>query len=91
MNAANDSFQRANDCFRRAAHLRWHRHQSKLHILRLQLGFSEVTPSRPAACRGCVHYHGIAYGQTRDSRTLLICGIHPYGWHGHICPDWQSD
>ncbi|HEY9818485.1 MAG TPA: hypothetical protein V6D20_22140 [Candidatus Obscuribacterales bacterium] len=91
MNTAYDSFQKANDCFRRSAHQRWHRHQSQLHILRSQLGFSEVASSRPSVCRGCAHYHGVAYGQARDSRTLLICGFHPYGWQGQTCPDWQPD
>ncbi|MBW4519526.1 MAG: hypothetical protein KME16_07470 [Scytolyngbya sp. HA4215-MV1] len=37
------------------------------------------------ACVGCQHYHGQAYGG-----TLLVCGMHPYGWQEEQCPDWQS-
>jgi hypothetical protein len=37
------------------------------------------------ACVGCHHYHGHVYGG-----TPLICGMHPYGWDGDTCPDWES-
>jgi hypothetical protein len=37
------------------------------------------------ACVGCRHYHGQAYGG-----TMLVCGMHPYGWEEEKCPDWQS-
>ncbi|UBF25759.1 hypothetical protein K9N68_30120 [Kovacikia minuta CCNUW1] len=37
------------------------------------------------ACVGCRHYHGQSYGG-----TMLVCGMHPYGWEGEKCPDWQS-
>jgi hypothetical protein len=37
------------------------------------------------ACVGCRNYHGQAYGG-----TLLVCGMHPYGWEGEKCPDWES-
>ncbi|ACK71797.1 hypothetical protein PCC7424_3402 [Gloeothece citriformis PCC 7424] len=70
---------------------RWHRHQSKCQILRSQLGFNQVVSSRPAVCQGCSHYHGKAYGQSRTTRTRLICGFHPYGWTANDnCPDWQE-
>ncbi len=39
---------------------------------------------RPA-CVGCRHYHGQVYGG-----TMLVCGMHPYGWESDKCPDWQS-
>ena len=39
---------------------------------------------RPA-CVGCRHYHGQTYGG-----TMLVCGMHPYGWESDKCPDWQS-
>ncbi len=39
---------------------------------------------RPA-CVGCRHYHGQVYGG-----TMLVCGMHPYGWETDKCPDWQS-
>ncbi|HIK56216.1 MAG TPA: hypothetical protein IGS37_13770 [Synechococcales cyanobacterium M55_K2018_004] len=83
-------YTRANDCFRKAAHARWHRNQSKLHILRSQLGFTDAPQTRPRVCEGCIHYHGIAYGYGSD-RSLLICGFHPFGWQGEVCPDWQCD
>jgi hypothetical protein len=37
------------------------------------------------ACVGCRHYHGQIYGE-----TLLVCGMHPYGWDGETCPDHES-
>lgn len=37
------------------------------------------------ACMGCRHYHGHVYGG-----QLLVCGMHPYGWEGDRCPDWQE-
>ena len=36
-------------------------------------------------CVGCRHYHGQTYGG-----TMLVCGMHPYGWESDKCPDWQS-
>lgn len=86
----DDPFSIANTCFRRADHARWHRHLSKRHILRSQLGFGDVAPSRPKACHGCHHYHGIAYGYSKETRSVLVCAFHPYGWHEDSCPDWQE-
>ena len=37
------------------------------------------------ACIGCRHYHGRIYGG-----NLLVCGMHPYGWDGESCPDWEE-
>lgn len=36
-------------------------------------------------CVGCRNYHGQEYGG-----NLLVCGMHPYGWEGETCPDWES-
>ncbi len=36
-------------------------------------------------CAGCRHYHGQMYGG-----NILVCGMHPYGWEGEQCPDWES-
>lgn len=90
MSTSHRSFQIANACFRKADHARWHRQQSKRHILRSQLGFTETPSTRPEACQGCAHYHGIAYGYG-EHRSLLICGFHPSGWLGDVCPDWQAN
>lgn len=88
MSAPQYPFGMVNYLFRKADYTRWHRSESKRHILRSQLGFVDVTPSRPQACKGCTHYHGVAYGTTPETRALLICGYHPYGWHGEsACPD----
>ncbi|MEP0889337.1 MULTISPECIES: hypothetical protein [unclassified Leptolyngbya] len=88
MNASRRAgFQMANDCFRKAAHARWHRQQSKLHILRSQLGFREAENTRPLVCQDCIHYHGIAYG-CGENRAMLICGFYPLGWDGDLCPEW---
>ncbi len=37
------------------------------------------------ACINCRHFHGRIYGG-----TPLICGMHPYGWEGERCPDWEK-
>lgn len=91
MDASHDPYNRANYSFRKADYAQWHRMQSKQHILRSQLGFINPTQTRPKVCEGCTHYHGMAYGYTRVTRTMLICGFHPYGWQGEdSCPDWQG-
>ncbi|MDY6784135.1 MAG: hypothetical protein SW833_16580 [Cyanobacteriota bacterium] len=46
----------------------------------------DATHDRNPACMGCRHYHGRAY-----SGNLLVCGMHPYGWDGRHCPDWEGD
>ena len=46
----------------------------------------EPTPEKHAACVGCRHYHGQAYGG-----NLFICAMHPYGWDTDSCPDWESN
>lgn len=45
----------------------------------------EPTPEEHSACIGCHHYHGQVYGG-----NLLVCGMHPYGWEGENCPDWEQ-
>lgn len=45
----------------------------------------EPSPQQHPACVGCRHYHGQVY-----SGNLLVCGMHPYGWEGENCPDWQG-
>jgi hypothetical protein len=91
MNVAQYPLGKIHYFFRKADHARWQRMQSKRHILRSQLGFTDHTSSRPQTCQGCIHYHGVAYGYTQEARTTLICGFHPYGWQGgQDCPDWQG-
>jgi len=91
MNAASSPFGQIHYFLRKADYTRWHRQQSKRQILRSQLGFTDATPSRPKSCQGCVNYHGVAYGYSRDTRTALICGFHPFGWQDkNPCPDWQG-
>ncbi|HEY9907788.1 MAG TPA: hypothetical protein V6D18_09265 [Thermosynechococcaceae cyanobacterium] len=80
-------FGRIHYFFRKADYAQWHRQESKRHILRAQLGFTDAPSSRPKSCRGCVHYHGLSYGRGSD-RSSLICGFHPYGWQSDACPDW---
>jgi hypothetical protein len=82
---------RAVERGRRRSYQRWHRLQSKLQILRSQMGFARPVPTRPLPCQGCRHYHGAAYGTQRDRRIALICAIHPYGWRNTpVCPDWSD-
>lgn len=45
----------------------------------------EPTLEKYPACMGCSQYHGQVYGG-----NLLVCGMHPYGWDGESCPDWQQ-
>lgn len=88
---ADTAFHRANDCLRRRRHQQWLRSQRKIQILRSQVGFSEVTHSRPLPCQGCTNYHGLSYGTTSEQRTPLICAIHPQGWRELTpCPDHHS-
>jgi hypothetical protein len=88
MDAVPRPVRKIDYLLRRADYVSWHRQQSNQQILRSQQGFSGVSSSCPRVCQGCIHYHGIAYG--RSTRTLLICGYHPYGWRGDRCPDWYS-
>lgn len=90
MDNTPDPFWKANYLLRKADYDRWHRQQSKQYILRSQLGFTDLTSSRPKVCQGCEHYHGIAYGYRQETRTILVCGFHPYGWQGEVCPDWKD-
>lgn len=46
----------------------------------------EPTPEKHPACVGCHQYHGQVYGG-----NLLVCGMHPYGWEGESCPDWEQE
>jgi len=67
-------------------------YQSQCKVLRNQLGFNQQEkPSRPITCQGCLYYHGKAYGQNRENRTILVCAFHPYGWTTtNTCPDWKG-
>jgi hypothetical protein len=50
-------------------------------------GTPRIEPSSNfhGACIGCKYYHGHVYG-----RNLLVCGMHPYGWHDDNCPDFAD-
>lgn len=86
------TFTTANLLRHKAIYRAWHRYQQRCQILRAQLGFDKTPVSRPDTCIGCTNYHGRAYGQTRTTRTLLICGFHPYGWsQDPPCPDWRKE
>jgi|GEM_PF-2410027 len=39
----------------------------------------------PTPCRGCRYFHGISY-----NGVTLNCAVHPDGWEGAQCPDWQG-
>ena len=41
----------------------------------------EILPN----CRTCEYHHGQIYGGVE-----LVCGIHPYGYSGDSCPDYQA-
>lgn len=45
----------------------------------------EPEPVKHPACVGCQHYHGQAYGG-----HVFVCAMHPYGWDGEQCPDWET-
>ncbi|MFE4107394.1 hypothetical protein [Almyronema epifaneia] len=87
---ADEVFSKANYLLRKKRYAQWHRLQSKLQILRSQVGFTESGSSRPKACLGCLNYHGVSYGTSKESRHLLVCAMHPYGWQSPSpCPDRQ--
>ncbi|MBW4580658.1 MAG: hypothetical protein KME42_13925 [Tildeniella nuda ZEHNDER 1965/U140] len=44
-----------------------------------------LTPPRRSTCVGCRFYHGEVHRGTQ-----LICAVHPKGWQGDVCPDWDS-
>ena len=46
------------------------------------------TPSAKShpACINCANYHGQAY-----NGNLLVCAMHPNGYEGNSCPDWEKD
>jgi hypothetical protein len=46
----------------------------------------DATHEKNAACVGCKHYHGYAYGG-----NLLVCGMHPSGVEDATCPDWEKE
>ncbi|WP_019504618.1 hypothetical protein [Pleurocapsa sp. PCC 7319] len=53
--------------------------------------FTNVSYHHPSAtshpaCINCANYHGRSY-----NGNLLVCGMHPEGWHGTNCPDWEKD
>ena len=88
MTAASDPLWLMDDLRRRADYVNWQRQQRQQHILRSQLGFPPVVaPVPPNPCHSCAHYHGVAYGHHRSTRTVLVCGFHPSGWVGEDCPD----
>lgn len=43
----------------------------------------------PTACVRCQNYHGITY-HGEQGANRLICGMHPTGSMGDVCPDWES-
>ena len=91
MSASEETFYQANYLFIKRDYMRWRRLQSKLHILRSQVGFTDTTCLCPKACQGCTNFHGLSYGATRETRTVLICAFHPYGWlEEDPCPDWSD-
>jgi len=47
---------------------------------------AKPNPKKHPACVGCINYHGQTY-----NGNLLVCGIHPYGWEGKECPDWEDE
>ncbi|WP_041566587.1 hypothetical protein [Nostoc punctiforme] len=49
--------------------------------------FEESLKPRPVPppCQGCRHFHGVVY-----NGVLFNCTVHPKGWQGDKCPDWQT-
>jgi hypothetical protein len=50
------------------------------------VGFQPPTSDTHPACMNCINYHGRIY-----DGNLLVCGMHPYGWDGEQCPDWEGN
>jgi len=53
-------------------------------VIRIVLGQPQPS-TQPTTCIGCKYYHGSSYGGVH-----LICAVHPDGWEGAKCPDWQG-
>ena len=47
--------------------------------------FEEPSEADNPACRGCRNYHGYIYNGVQ-----LVCTMHPAGWDGDRCPDWET-
>jgi hypothetical protein len=50
------------------------------------INYVEPSAEKYPACVGCQNYHGYVYGG-----NVLVCGMHPYGWHDKECPDWEGN
>lgn len=55
-------------------------------LIELDEDDNDEEESTPIVCRSCQNYHGQIYGN-----NLLICAIHPHGWDGENCPDFEVD
>jgi hypothetical protein len=49
-------------------------------------GAMQADRVRPTACVGCTDYCGATHGG-----NTLICGIHPHGVEGDVCPDLRME
>lgn len=47
-------------------------------------------PPPPTSCMKCRNYFGGTFRQEDNTLQRLVCGIHPYGWEGENCPDWEK-
>ena len=47
--------------------------------------FEEPSEESNPACQGCSNYHGYVYNGVQ-----LVCTMHPAGWDGDRCPDWET-
>lgn len=90
MQKQQNSSHQANLALFKSLNHRWQRQDRQRQILRSQVGFGVKLETTTSVCHTCANYHGKTYGMTKDSRTVLICAIHPFGWdfNSH-CPDWR--
>ena len=58
---------------------------SKLQRIEDEMYAASYTIETLRLCRICKHHHGQIYGGVE-----LICAVHPYGYSGDSCPDYQA-
>ena len=58
---------------------------SKLQRLEDEMYEVAYTIEVPRLCRICKLHHGQTYGSIE-----LVCAVHPYGYSGDSCPDYQA-
>ena len=52
----------------------------------ININYHKPSVQNNPACINCANYHGQSY-----NGNLLVCAMHPHGYEGDNCPDWEQD